>query len=168
MPEKPSDVDTALILLEGLEPFANHTLKIIRQARRKIIILSDVLDIAVYHNKGIVTALSEFARSDRNAHVSILVKQTRPLVERNHLILQLARRLPSKVSIRRLLIQPEDDARAYLISDHDTLLYQHQEGEYSGFANYAAKPEAQKIIEEFNYLWQRQSVEDIELRSLTL
>jgi len=168
MPETPSTVDENLFLLEGLTTFSKHALQITKKARRKLYILSDTLDFTLYDNDDIESAISALARSDRHANVQILVKDIRPLVERNHRLLRLARRLPSKVMLRRLTIEPENNERAYLIGDRSLLLYKHDDKEYQGFANYQAGPEVLKIMEEFMYLWQRHSDDDVDLRNLSL
>ena len=168
MTETPSAVDDNLILLEGQEAFAKHLLQLIQTARRKVYILSRTLNDALYHDQEIADALSALVRNDRNAEVCILVKKVKPLVELNHHLLRLARRLPSKITIKKLLIEPQDDDRAYLIGDRDLLLYQHDEAEFTGFVNYSAKPEVAKILDDFDYLWQRQSIVDEDLRSLHL
>jgi hypothetical protein len=168
MSETPSSVDEHLLLLEGLETYRKHALQIIKQSRRHLYLLTRILDFPLYNHPDIETAISQLARSDRNAEVRILVKNIQPLVERDHCLLQLARRLPSKIKLRKLLIEPENDERAYLIGDKDLLLYQHDDREYSGFANYRAGPEIVNIMEEFSYLWQRQSADDVNLRNLTL
>ena len=168
MAEQQSEVDENLFLLEGLDPFYKHTLKIINHTSRHLAILSDDLDFSLYNNPDLKSAISRLARKDRNATIRILVKKTKPLVERNHLLLSIARKLPSKIRIRKLTLEPEDNDRSYLIGDRQLLLYKHDDKEYSGFANYRAGPEITNIIEDFNYLWQQHSVEDTELRVLSL
>ncbi len=168
MTEIPSEADNNLIILSGLDAFTKHSIQLVEQANRHVYILSQHLDFPLYDNPDFESALSTLARNDRNAEVRILVKNIRPLLERNHSLLELARRLPSKIKVRRLLIEPENDERAYLIGDRSLLLYKHDDSEYSGFANYDAGPEVLKIMEEFDYLWQRQSAEDAELRILSL
>ncbi len=168
MSETQSTADDKLFLLEGLEAFSNHAIKLIRQTSRNLYILSNELDFPLYSKPEIVSGLSTIARQDRNASIRILVKKTRPLVERNHQILAVARKLPSKISIRKLTLEPEDDDRAYLISDRRGLLYKRDDREYSGFANYNAGPEVSTILDDFNYLWQQHSIDDVELRSLSL
>lgn len=168
MQEKQSSSDKHLFLLEDYEAFSKHAANIIKQTRRQIIILSNELDFPLYSNADIVSGLSQIARQDRNALIRILVKKTKPLVERNHKVLAIARKLPSKVKIKKLTLAPQDDDRAYLIGDINCLLYKRDEREYSGFANYKAGPEIKNIMEDFNYLWQQHSVEDAEFRSLTL
>lgn len=168
MGDTPSATDENLILLEGLESFANHTENLISESNRQLYILSKTLDYPIYNQNEVVSAVSKLARTDRHASIKILVKESRPLVEKNHSLLLLSRRLPSKIQIRKLSIEPEDDDRSYIIGDNDRLLYRHDERDYAGFVNYRAGPEVKSLLENFQYLWQQHSLEDVDLRSLSL
>lgn len=167
MKERQSETSDQLFLLEDAEAFALHARQIIEGSRRELTILSEFLDSQIY-DQPLADLISRLARDDRNARVRILLKDVRPVVERGHSLLSLARRLSSKVEIRKLLIEAENDAEAYLIGDRDRVLYQHADREYKGFANYAAAPEAAKLLGGFNHLWERHSEVSPALRSLVI
>ncbi|TQV73535.1 hypothetical protein FKG94_17720 [Exilibacterium tricleocarpae] len=160
--------DPNLHLLGDLDAFRTHALEMTAHAQRSIDILSAELDFPLYNQEGFQQALSALARRSRNSRIRILVKSTQPMVEKGHLVAQLAQRLPSKLQIRRLNQPPQDDAMAYLIADRELLLYKNDEEQYQGFANYAARPEARRLLEEFTYLWEQQARPDPQLRLLTL
>lgn len=168
MKEKQSDTDENLFLLDDAEAFAKHACQIAEQSSRKLAILSNFLDPIIFDQQDFSALVSRLARSDRNARVRILVKDIQPLTERGHALLSLARRLSSKVEIRKLLIEPQNDAQAYLISDRQRVLYKHDDGEYQGFANYRAGPEANKLLTDFDNFWERHSELSPDLRSLRL
>lgn len=168
MTETVSTTDENLIQLEGEAAFLKHTLTIAEQSRRDVFILSDELDRAIFHNPDIVSALSSFVRQDRRCNIKILVKNVKPVVERTHGLLTLARRISSKITIKKLLLDPQDTANAYMIGDSRYLLYKHSDKEYLGFVNYAAGPESNKLLEEFMYLWEQHSIIDQELKQLTI
>ena len=107
-------------------------------------------------------------RKDRRAHVKVLVKDIRPVVEQGHRILNLARKLSSKIEIRKLLIKPEKDAISYLIGDRRHLLYMHEDQMYNGFVNFEAALESKGLAEEFTYLWDKHSELDPSLRIMLL
>lgn len=166
MTETPSSTDENLILLTEQEAFHKHLISLIQSSRRHIIILSRQLNFQLFNNDDVASALSAMVRQDRNATVKILIKDVRPIVEVNHAILRLSKRLPSKVIIRHLQLEPEDDDRSYIIGDQSCLLYLHDETEFSGFVNYDAGPEIRPIKDEFVYLWEKQSTDDANLRNL--
>ncbi|MGI1677816.1 MAG: hypothetical protein K6L75_03735 [Cellvibrionaceae bacterium] len=168
MSEIVSPTDENLIQLEGEECFLKHAKKITAQATREICILSDELDRPIFNEQELVDTMSAFVRNNRNCTIKILVKNVRPIVERGHSLLLLARRISSKIIIKKLLLDPKDNAIAYVIGDKKLLLYKHSDKEYTGFVNYAAGPESKKLLEEFVYLWEQHSVEDPELKQLTI
>lgn len=168
MAETVSSTDKNLILLDGRESFSKHANKILEKTSRDLIILSSKLDFSVYDQTSIAEAITQIAKNDRQASIKILVKDIRPLIERGHLLLNLARRLSSKVKLRKLLIKPENETHSFIIGDGSRLLYQHEDGQYLGFVNYKARPESQKLLREFTYLWEQHSEEDPSLRTLTI
>jgi hypothetical protein len=168
MSEKKSETDSNLILLDEPGDFKKHAVKVLEETRREILLLSDLLDPAVYDSEEFSDALSRFARGDRNAKVKILVKNIRPMVEQGHYLLRLARRLPSKIEIRRPTFEPKNTELAYLMGDRKYLLYKHEEGVYNGFVNYSAAVECLDLSEEFNWLWDKHSVVDASVRSILI
>lgn len=168
MSEQTSETDTNLMLIDELEDFSKHSLKVVEASRREILLLSDTLDPALYNNENFYQRVLDLARSDRTVQIKILVKDVRPIVEMGHRLLNLARRLSSKVEIRKLLIQPEKASITYLIGDRKALLYMHEEKVYNGFVNYEAAQECKSLADEFTYLWDKHSVLDPALRTMLL
>src|SRR5690606_5552024 len=122
----------------------------------------------LYDRDDFASAVSRLVRKDRNARLRILVKDLRPLVEHGHRLLELSRRLSSKVEIRKLLIDAPGAERSFMIGDRELLLFQHEEGVYRGFANYRAGPEITPLLDSFNELWERHSEVSPDLRRLHL
>jgi hypothetical protein len=154
MKERQSESAQELFLLEDAEAFAHHAKEIVAGARRELAILGERLDSTIY-DQPLAELISRLARADRNARVRILLKDIQPITERGHALLDLARRLSSKVEIRKLLIEPENETEAFLVADRLQVLYQHSDGDYTGFANYQAGPEAAKLLDTFDHLWER-------------
>jgi CO dehydrogenase/acetyl-CoA synthase gamma subunit (corrinoid Fe-S protein) len=149
-----SKVSEQLWLLEGIADFSEHNLAVIKQGRRNIAILTRDLDAPVYGSNEFVQALSDFARSSRNANVQILVKDTKTAIETGHPLVRLAQRLSSKIMIRKMTVEPNNKEMGFLLCDTNKLVYKNDERVYRGFANYAAAREIKPLSEEFNYLWQ--------------
>lgn len=168
MTEKTSETDTNLLLIDELDDFLKHSLQLVEASRRELLLLSKTFDPSLYNNDEFYQRILDLARSDRNVQVKILVKDIQPVVEKGHRILSLARRLSSKVEIRKLLIKPEKDSIAYLIGDRKNLLYMHEDQVYNGFVNYEAAQECKSLADEFTYLWDKHSVLDPALRTMLL
>jgi hypothetical protein len=112
--------------------------------------------------------VSRIARRHRTSHVRILVQDTKPLQGRQHPLLSLNQRLPSKISIRRLTETTEAPATGFCIADQRAMVFFNDEGNNIGFYSPQASAEAKHALLEFEHLWQSYSEEDQELRALAL
>lgn len=148
-------------------PFAAYAVALCDDALRHICILSPQLDHAAFDNSELVDALSALARRSRQSQVRILVSDVRALVTRGHRLLQLARRLPSTVHIRKLPEHPNWNNETVVIKDRDGVLYKPGGSEHDAFYEPDSRVSAARYLELFEELW-RFSVEDAELRSVYL
>jgi hypothetical protein len=148
------------------QPLAELTLKICSSSSRKIRIVSPQLDHRIFDNPELVDALSALARRDRNSSVHILISDSRPIINDGHRVLNLARRLPSSVSIRKLADHPEMTGDTIIIRDLDGVIFMPEDGG-PGFYEPDSRSSAQLFINKFEPLWQR-SVQDPEFRRLGL
>lgn len=149
-----SSVSPDLFLLDSLADFQGHSLRLVNQTRRKIAILSHNLDTPVYGNDSFIEALSEFVRSNRNAQVQILVKDTKPLIENGHKLAKLHQRLSSKILLRKLTVEPDDTDMGFMLCDTDAVLYKNDDAFYKGFANFSAAVEVKRLRDTFDYIWE--------------
>ena len=146
-------------------PFDEYAVSLCENASRYICILSPQLDHAAFDNGKLVDALSALARRSRQTQVRILISDSRPLVTRGHQLLQLARRLPSTVRIRKLAEHPNWNNETVVIKDRDGVLYKPGGSEHDAFYEPNSRASTHRHLELFDELW-RFSVEDAELRAL--
>lgn len=163
---KPSSVSSSL-LLESVVDFSQQSLAVIAHARRQIRILSHTLDPGVYDHPEMAEALSAFARQGRDARVQILVRDTDDLIERSHRLAALVRRLPSKLALRKLTLEPTNESMAFLLADTRALVYKNDDHHYAGFANNNAPAQVKSLREIFDACWEK-AVEEPRLRVLHL
>lgn len=166
--ERPSETCDTLTLLHSLEAFRKHLLKNLRQGRRQLDILTRELDPRLYNDELICESISNLARNHPKASIRLLIKNPKSVIQSRHRLIELHKRLSSKIQCRMTNTEPKDEARAYAIIDGTQVLLQHSDGDYDGFCNTDAKPEARALLEEFNWLWERQSNVIDELRTLSL
>ena len=112
-------------------------------------------------------ALAALARRGRESLVRILVSDARPIVQRGHRLLQLARRLPSSVKLQRLAEHPDWKGETIVIRDRDGVLYKPGDANHEGFYEPDSRASAQKHVDLFEELW-RHSTQDVEFRSFSL
>lgn len=163
--EQPEDA-----FVTGLEyprPFDEYAIRLAQSASRYLCILSPRLDHAAFDTTALADALSALARASRQTRIRILISDSRDIVGRGHRLLQLARRLPSKVLIQKLAEHPDWNGETVLIRDRDGVLYKPGGADHDAFYEPASRASTARHLELFEELW-RHSAGDPDLRSLSL
>ncbi len=160
--------DDSLTPLHGPTAFEKQLQSLLSRAQRSVEILTSHLDPQLFSSSEASHLLSRLARRHRQTQVRILIKDPKPLFGRNHSLINLQQRLPSKILLRQLRLSPRNDNMGYVMADGKLLLFQHKEGLFEGYSNTNAAAQCKQLLEEFDELWQRQSVEVVELRQLML
>ena len=153
--------------VEYPHPFAEMAVELCKSASRYVCILSPRLDHEAFDNPELAAALSALARLSRQTQVRILISDSRGLVGRGHHLLQLARRIPSSMTIQKLAEHPDWKGETIVIRDRDGVLYKPGGSGHDGFFEPDSRASTQKHLELFEELW-RHSAQDTELRSLSL
>ncbi len=148
--------------------FLQHALNIIGASSRQLDICSKNLRDDIFCKEEFVRAISSFARSDRHAQVRILVYSTKKLSRRSQNLIELARRLSSKIQIRSLTSECDEAPPGFVCSDSDKLVYFNNEEQLEGFCCYQAGPESESLLDQFNHAWHHLSVADPDLAALSL
>jgi len=156
-----------LRMLAGTTALAAAILDLARHARRELLIFHHDLHPALFDGPEFADALSVFARRSPRARVRILIHDVARLVGDSHRLVQLARRLPSAVTIR--VVDPERRIRedAFVVADRTGLVVQPRAGDEHGFANHNDAPLARQYCNAFDRLHDH-AASDPELRRLTL
>jgi len=165
--DPPTQDDGFVTAIDYPVPFDQFAVKLCRSAARYLYILSPMLDHDAFDNAELADALSALVRSSQQTEVRILVSDTRAIVTRGHRLLTLARRLPSKVQIHKLVEHPDWNNETIVIRDRDGVLYKPGGSDHDAFYEPDSRASTQRHLERFNELW-RFSAKDVELRSLTL
>ncbi len=145
----------------------NGLLRALSYPRRILAIYSQVLDHALFDRQEVVDALSAFARSGPPVAVRLLIHDSSLITSRGHRLLELARRLDSKIEIRRVPEELADFQATFVTWDNLGYWLMPDYQTYVGQANFNDPVQASRLSERFNYLWER-SVPDPELRALHL
>ena len=180
--EAVADVERPAIIDEAPNPASEHAellrhdgepacrdgiVEGVQWANRTIRIYSQFLDHALFDDQAVVAALSSFVRRGPPATLRILVHTANLVISRGHRLLELARRLDSKIEIRLVPGELAEDTHSCLILDELAFLLLPDHREYKAFANRYDPVQATKLAERFDYLWRR-SESDPELRALRL
>lgn len=142
-------------------------LHVLSQPRRKLAILSQQLDHALFDTEAVVEAVSRFARSSPSVDVRILLSDVSLIVSRGHRLVELARRLDSRIEIRRIADELAPGEKSFLTWDERGFFLMPDFREYLAMADTYDPVQARRLLEDFDYRWERSST-DPELRILRI
>ena len=157
-----------VLLLDELQDFQAQALKLVREGRRRICVLSATLDAPLYNTDEFCEAVRLFVTQSRYTDARFLVKDTSSIIKHGHRLAELAQRLAGKLQLRKLTEAPQNTRHGWLIVDNARLLYKHDEDAWNGYADYVAASKCTLLLEEFTNLWELYGEEDPYLRQQLL
>lgn len=159
--------ESGKISLESKVDFQNAALDLALKARRTICILSFDLEHVLYDHDDTIRAFSRMVRHNRANEIRVLVTDSYRAVKFGHRLVELARRLPSYIHLRRTHSDYADHNENFMVVDDMAILYRPSYELYTGFVDYKGIPIAQQKQLWFNEIWERSS-EDPSFRQLSL
>jgi len=153
--------------LHGERECVAGLLECLAEPLRTVQIYSQHLDHALFDQRSVVDALSRFVRRGPPARLQILIHSSRRIVNRGHMLLELARRIDSKIHIRRVPEALAADLHTCLVWDERGYWLMPDFHEYEAMANCYDPVRSKRLTERFELLWHKSS-EDSELRVLRL
>ncbi|MEL7045449.1 MAG: GNAT family N-acetyltransferase, partial [Pseudomonadota bacterium] len=125
------------------------------------------LDTRLFNSSELVSALRRLARSERQARIRVLIMDVRAVVSRRHGILDLARRMPSKLELRSLREHPDWDGDTLVIRDRDSTLGMPGSSRDPGFYRPGDRARCETALSRFEELW-KAGTANTEFRALAL
>lgn len=138
---------------------AAASINMARQAKRSIHIYSHDLDRAVYNNRDFVNTLTRLASSSRHARIQILVRDTNPMIQHGHMVIEPARRLSTYITIKKVHPDFHDFTQAFFVVDERALIKRPIATRYEGLACFDAPREARELLRFFKEVWQKSEPE---------
>lgn len=142
-------------------------LRCLEAPRRRLAILSQALDHTLYDPEPLVEAVSRFARSSPYAGIRVLISDSTLVVSRGHRLVELARRLDSRIEIRRINPDISPGEESFATWDDRGFFLMPDFRDYTALVNLYDPVQARRLLEIFDYFWAR-SGPDPELRTLRL
>ena len=143
------------------------TSNMLSQAETKVRILSHHLDSKIFDSEEIRDAISKLARKNHRSEISLLVVDERPLLSQTQRLIELMRRLPSRINLKVInKSYPYDDSSMILV-DRYGVIFQKDNSVYDGFANFNDPGRVKQLSEVFDQLWSY-ATDSLELRQLKL
>ncbi len=140
---------------------------LVSQASQRIWLYDRLLEHDLYDRFRFREVLSALARRHRLSEVRILIHDDRPLVKKRHRIVELMRRLPSRIELRLVNGQYPVEDQPFVLADREALLYRHDFYKPEGFANFADSGRVRLLSESFQRMWDA-GRNSLELRELPL
>jgi hypothetical protein len=151
--------------LNGVSECRDASLLLANQAKRSICILSYDLDSKIYNQKDFLEAIKKLAIRNEHSRIKILLQNNEKVQREGHRLIQLWRRLTSKIEIRRPSPDYIDHAENFLLVDEAGYLHRRLYTDYEATVDFNSRFETNRLCAFFNEVWE-QSEPDSELRNL--
>ncbi len=152
---------------DGESESLSGLLDLLQSPSRSVRIYSQELDHALFDRADVTDALSAFVRHGPPARLQILIHSSSSIVSRGHQLLELARRLDSKIEIRKVPSELATDRASFVLADEQGYFLLPDHREHQSMANAFDPVQAERLSERFDYLWDR-SEADPDLRVLRI
>ncbi|WP_295443517.1 hypothetical protein [uncultured Thiodictyon sp.] len=136
-------------------------------ARRELLIFSRDLDPDLYDRQDFLAAVKQLALSKPWHPVRILLGEPQRALLGGHRLIELSRRLSSRIAVRRVAEDFRNRADAFLIADGSGYCLRRQADRPEALVEFQGGGPARRLRAEFEQIWE-QSDEDTELRRLYL
>ena len=161
-PSRTPDVDAGRLTLRRRQEIAEISASLVARARREVLIQEPRLDPSLYDREPFLEAVRRLALDRPGLCVRVLLFDAHAANQRNHRLIELARRLTSRIAIQRVADEDQERFDAFLIVDEAGYVHRRLADEMDAVADYDDPPTARRLRQGFERLWERSSA-DVEL-----
>ncbi|MDO3722502.1 GNAT family N-acetyltransferase [Marinobacter sp. chi1] len=137
------------------------------QARQRIWLYDRFLEHELYDRFRFRELISQLARRHRLSEVRLLIHDDKPLVKRRHRLVELMRRLPSKIELRLTSDDHPSEDQPFLLADREGVVFRHDFYKPEGVAKFSDSGRVKLLSENFQRMWDA-GRSSLELRELPL
>jgi len=137
------------------------------QARQRLWLYDHILDHELYDRARFRDLVSELARSHRLSDVRLLIHDDKTLVKRRHQLVELMRRVSSRLELRLVNTDYPSEDQPFMLVDRDGLIHRHEFDKPQGFASFHGAGRIKLKEEAFQRMWDA-ARPSLELRQLPL
>lgn len=149
-----------LIKLDSKQAIQNGLIELTSTANQRIDILSSYLPADIFNHDPLVKTIFSQIRNNRFAHVRILLSDSSKLIRQHHVFLDLIRRVPSKIQVRKKHPDDQHIPYGFVLVDQTGHLYQPNTHNHQGVMSQRCKETVRRLDEEFLTLWGRSLVDE--------
>ena len=158
------DIEFALNSREHVRSIAQS---FAHQAHRELLLYTDDLEAEIFDQQPFLDAISDLVRQHQDAHVWVLLENSRKTVQHGHRLIELSRRLSSQIQLRRPPVQYRNHGMTFLLCDGTGYFYRPLASRYEGTCNFNNPGQTSVHRKHFMEIWD-QSQADGETRRLHL
>jgi len=133
------------------------------QANRELRIFSRDLDAPLYDQIDFLESIRRLALRNPHTPVRILLFDVELAIRKGYRLIELARKLTSRIQIRHVPAEFHHHTHAYLLADDRGYVLRRLADVLEATADFAAPMEVRRMREQFEHLWER-SEEPREIR----
>lgn len=153
------------IKLNRIEEFAWSALRLARQAQRSLEVFSFDLDPQLYDQSNFIEAVQQLALRSPKSRVRVLIQDNDRIQREGHRLIELFRRLRSRIEIRIVHADYVDHPENFLLADRTGFLHRRLPDRYQGDAGFNNPRRCDLLGRFFDEVWEK-SEPDSELRAL--
>ncbi len=144
----------AVTVVTGIEAFIDCARQMAEAAHLDVALLSHSLDARVFGDDAFVDKLQAFVLRQERSRLRVLVNAPELAMRKSHRLVELGRRVSSRVHFRQLADDQKGVVEEYLIVD-EKLLLQRDAADQLDARYYAYAPlAARQRLQAFNILWE--------------
>jgi predicted GNAT family N-acyltransferase len=140
---------------------------IVGQAGQRLWLYDRMLDHDLYDRPRFRELVSGLARRHRLSEIRLLIHDDQPLIKRRHQLIELMRRLPSRIELKLVNKGYPNDDQPFILADREGVVCRHGFARPSGFAGFADSGRVRVLSENFQRMWDAGRT-SLELRQLPL
>ncbi|GGE60386.1 hypothetical protein GCM10011533_11180 [Streptosporangium jomthongense] len=137
------------------------------QAGKRLWLYDRILDHDLYDRHRFRELVSGLARRHRLSEIRLLIHDDQPLVKRRHQLVELMRRLPSRIELRLVNNDYPCEDQPFMLADQEGVVFRHDFDRASGFAAFTDSGRARLLAESYQRMWDA-GRRSLELRELPL
>jgi len=160
-------IDDLEFALDSREQVRSMAQALAQQARRELLLYTDDLEPEIFDQQAFLDAASNLVRQHQDAHIRILVENSRKTVQQGHRLIELSRKLSSQIQLRCPPVQYRNHGKTFLLCDGAGYFYRPLASRYEGTGNFNNPGQAAVHRKYFMEVWD-QSQADGEMRRLHL
>jgi predicted GNAT family N-acyltransferase len=153
------------LLAESYAELLSASLTLLEGARHQFRLYSRDLDPRAYDQEAFVDAVRRFVLAGSRHEVRVLLQDLGTIQTQRHRLIELMRRIDSRIRIRQVAEEDRSFPGAYVVNDHHGFLYRVHGDRPSAEGHTRAIGRAGELWRSFDEVWERATV-PIELRRL--